>query len=456
MGRELPIRELYCPSHFGNFYEVAMSNEMRSTLEEAKFWGYNRFSDWFDTIDLYNLYDREGNYFNMPEAMWERKFENFAVAADLGYELGLVVTPNHVFSDQVTPGTMAETGGRYFGQLVCPARTGVTELILENYRKLFKDFAARGLTLSSIAAGAYDYGGCACEECAPWIVTFGKLAKAIVELGKEIFGNQLKADLWAWWWTDEDHENFSDWADREAPGFFSAVSNHILYGEAQYKVRRLPAGAGERSFTHIGYGEKPGLDVYGHYGPTIAPHRLEETYRFLCKRDASGFLAYSEGAFDDVNKAIMGGLASGQFETAHDVLEAYAGRYLGGDAQGWATWLTDMGDVESLDPSRSRKQFDMLARGAKSSERLDMFAEKLAMCEADHTTRNATEWTPDRIRAAEAFLAAKEQLWRGIWRRGLCRHIFRFDWRMPEWYGEYASIVKKNRKDSAEAKLAQA
>lgn len=436
MGTALPVRELYCPSHFGNEYESAMDREMRETLAEARFWGFNRYSDWFDTIDLYDLYARGRTLFNLPEAVWERKFANFAVAADLGFELGLVVTPNHVFSDQVTPATAAVTGGRYFGQLVCPHRPGVTDLVRRNYRNLFAEFAQRGLRLGTISAGAYDYGGCACEACRPWIVSFGKLFLEILAEAEAVFGT-VNADLWAWWWTDEDHEAFAAWADRQAPKRFSALANHILYGESRYKVRRLPAACSERAFTHIGYGEKGGIDVYGHYGPTVAARRLQATYEFLAGRGASGFLAYSEGTFDEVNKAIMAGLASAQYASASDVLEAYAERHFGGDARGWADWLTAMGDVETLDPLPARRDFDLLARQARPSERLQSWAQKLAMREADAAVRQQPAWDTARLAAAEAFWAAKERLWRGLWRRGLCRHIFRFDWKVPAWHAEY-------------------
>lgn len=68
MNNILPVRELYCPSHFGNIYEVALNNEMGKILSETKSWGFNRFSDWFDTIDLYDVYHKKHAHFNLPEA----------------------------------------------------------------------------------------------------------------------------------------------------------------------------------------------------------------------------------------------------------------------------------------------------------------------------------------------------------------------------------------------------
>ena len=335
MSESLTVRELYCPSHFGNTYEVVQEDEMRELLSDARDWGFNRFSDWFDTIDLYDVYGAGHQHFNLPEAMWARKFENFTIAADLGFELGLVITPNHVFANQVTPENAAVKGDLVFGQLVCPSKAGGTELILANYRNLFQDFAARGLRLRAIAACPYDYGGCACDACRPWIVAFGRLFQAIAKLAGEFFG-PVEANLIGWWWSDADHRDFTAWADREAPGAFHAMIHHLPYGETAYAARPVPRGCRERAFVHIGYGTQAGDgDCYGHYGPVIAPGRVAQTVRNLVAQKAEGFMAYSEGAFDDLNKAVLGGLASGRFSTADEVLAAYAKKHLGGDAAGW-------------------------------------------------------------------------------------------------------------------------
>lgn len=455
MWNALRVRELYCPSHFGNYYEVAMDNEMEALLAEAEYWGFNRYSDWFDTIDLRNLYESTHGLYNLPEAVWDRKFAHFISASRMGFDLGLVITPNHVFMDQVTRENEAEKTRHIFGQLVCPSKPGVVDMILENYRNLFRDFEARGLNLTAISAGAYDYGGCNCENCRPWMVTFGTLVKQIVTLARDFF-EDVEAELWGWWWTDSDHEAFTKWADAEESGFFTALAHHILYGESEYKVRPVPASCRERAFINIGYGEKSGSDVYGHYGPTIAPVRLEKTFRFLVARQADGFLAYSEGMCDEINKAILAGLGSGQYRNADEVLEAYAERHLGGDTKGWAAWLRNMGDVEAVDSERARSRFDRLAAASEKTWRLQALEEKLRMCEAESAVRAGEAWDEARLQAGKAFWDAKERLWRGIWRRGLGRHVFKFDWKAPEWHKEYSEIIAKRQHGVGRTRLDEA
>jgi len=451
----LATRELYCPSHFGNTYEATLTGEMTDLLREAKFWGFNRFSDWFDTIDLYDIYTKKHSLFNMPEAIWERKFSNFKCAGKQGFELGLVVTPNHVFSNQVTPQNEAEKTGHFFGQLVCPSKPGVNEIIINNYRNLFKDFRERGLRLGAISGGAYDYGGCACEKCKPWIVAFGKLFKQIAELAEEFFGS-ISVELWGWWWTDDDHRDFTKWADAEAPGFFNAMAFHLPYGVTDYALRPIPQNCAEKAFVHIAYGEKSNRDSYSHFGANIAPVRLEKTVKYLFSRGAAGFLAYSEGDHDDINKAILGGLSSGQYATADEALKAYAKRHFGGSPAGWSELLHLMGDFETMETAKCRKLFKKLALGASVTWRFQQVEERLKMAEAQQAALAEKDWTLKRIAAAKAFIAAKERLYRNVWRLGLQRHIFRFESRMPDWYDDFIKMDGSKKFESVIDKNEQA
>src|SRR6188472_1481921 len=54
--KTFPIREIYCPAHFGNSYEAMWPREMKSYLAELKWWGFNRYSDWITTTDIRSPY----------------------------------------------------------------------------------------------------------------------------------------------------------------------------------------------------------------------------------------------------------------------------------------------------------------------------------------------------------------------------------------------------------------
>ncbi len=431
----LKVRNMYCPSHFGNSYECASKNEMREILSEAKFWGLNCYSDWFDTIDLYDPYAREKNgisLFNMPEAMWERKFSHYRTAHDLGFELGLAIAPNHVFSDQLTLGKQAVKTENIFGQLLCPSDPVSHEVILKNYKNLFNDFKSHGLNLKSLEANPYDYGGCACEKCSPWITAFAELYKNIFEMAKTFFP-EIKANMICWWVSEEEHEILDGWLAKNASNLLNSKIHYIPYGRTSYDITKYTINEkyGERAFVHVGYGGGRNSDLYGHFGPVAAPKRIEETVKFLETRKAEGFSAYCEGTFEDLNRAILAGLGSGAYSDANSVMKAYAERYFGTNPEGWAHWLAKWENAFEVNVKESRTEFDLLSAGAKRSWRLEQWECKLKMFEFGHVATKSK----DRKAAAD-FWDEKEYLWRKVWGLGLTRHILKFDWRIPPWEQE--------------------
>lgn len=455
MPAPLPVRELYCPAHFGNTWEVAGPYEMREHLTEARHWGINRYSDWFDAQDLYDPYNPANNprnFMNLPEVLWARKFSHFTTAAELGLELGLCITPNHVFTDQLPLARPAVLGDEVFGQLLCPSHPAARGIILRNQENLFRDFAGRGLDLRSISLAPYDYGGCLCEECAPYLVTFGKLCQEIGDLGRSFFPD-LDVNLVGWWWKEEEHRLFAEWADREAPGYFRSLAYHLPYGTTAYdrSQKPLPAGCAARAFAHVSYAEQAGwVDIYGHLGPVLAPERLEQTVEFLRSDGAEGFMAYNEGAHADVNVALLAGLASGRFATATEVLAAYAERHFGGEGAAWAQLLTALGKPYEVDLPWARRELDRLAAAAPPSWRLEQIDGKLRMLEANARVLAEPEWNVVKLAAAEDYWRAKEWLMRRVYGLGLLRTIFVFDrFCLPPWQAEYLQV--KGRAVSSEA-----
>ena len=447
MSARLERRELYAVAHFGSSYEVMWPREMREVLTEARHWGFNSYADWFDTADLKNPRNNPKNEHLTPQVFWERKLGNFRTAAELGFGLSLVITPNHVFTDQLQPDHLADTTNpRYFGQLLCPSNPDARRVILQNYRELFEDIRTVGGKLDSVLFGALDYGGCGCNKCESWILTFAALSAEIHEIARSFFPD-VKARLLGWWWTPEEQQLLSDWAEKNAPGLFDSLAAYIVYGDTAPDAGFVyPDGCAKQAFVHIGYADKKEpKDVYGHWGPVIASERIENTVEALTSGGYTGFTAYSEGVFDDVNKALLAGLSSGKYSSTRDVLEAYAERYFGAvgtDRTAWAEWLAAWGDPFCRDTQAARREFDLLAPKATQSWRLEQFACKLRLFEAHNAVMKRDEWDAERLEAAERFYAEKERLWRGVWRLGLVRHIFHDDFGRPPWRDEWRQITK--------------
>ena len=278
---EPPFCELYATGHFGNWYEVAGVNEMRQVLTEAKYWGFNRYADWFDAIDCVDPFSGDPQY-SLANALWDLKRTHFRTAQSLGLATDLVITPNHVYRDQLKPEWLAKRGPRIQGQLICPHQPGAREAILKNYTNLFADLAKPGVSLSAISAAPYDYGGCACDQCKPWIITFAQLTLDIHKIART-YHPKVELHFIGWWWTAEEHKLFAQWMDKHAPGGSSldgpahslrrdgrgrraatqrlpqgCLCPHRLSGPLQAKGYLCKDGAGCGTQAHRGDGYKPG------------------------------------------------------------------------------------------------------------------------------------------------------------------------------------------------------
>ena len=347
--------------------------EMRQYLAEAKHWGFNRYGDWFDMLDCSDPFKKRlYQDYMLSTDMWKQKKQNFLSAQALGLRCDLIITPNHVYVDQCRPELMAEVrqdplSTKGFGQCICPSKPAARAIILKNYENLFTDLAAVGVRLDSITCAPYDFGGCACKECQPYILTFVKLMREIHALAKHHHPG-VENHMFGWQWSDEEHRLVTDWADREAPGWIKSVYVHIYYGATNIRSVQLPKGCQRRAFVHIGYADLAApRDAYGVFGPVVAATRLQQTVKDLAGSGVTGVMAYSEGVCDDVNKALFAGLASGQFRTADEVLRAYAQRYFAADQQQaaqWAQWLAAWGRPFDVDPQQSAQQLAALKQAS--------------------------------------------------------------------------------------------
>jgi hypothetical protein len=445
-------RCLYAPAHFGNSYEVMGKREMRAMLEEARHWGFNRYGDWFDTVDCADLFSDP--HFNMGKALWQRKKANFLSAQQAGLKCDLCITPNHVFLDQCLPDLRATKGKRIFGQLVCPSKTEARQIILKNYDNLFKDLAGAGVRLSALEACPYDYGGCACEACNPWILTFAKLCKDIHAVAEKHHPG-IEMRFVGWWWAEEEHRLFAEWADAEAPGWAKSIALHIPYGKTDVSGVPLPKGCERHAFVHIGYADQAQpRDIYGHLGPVIAPTRIPETIATLKAHGVTGFMAYSEGIYEDVNKALLAGITSGQYETADHVLEAYAARYLNaqGDAAAqWTAWLKQWARPFDADAVQAGKDLGSLSKDLPTDDwRLQQWALKTEMLCLHGAIMAENEWTPTRIANAEAFWAARERLERRVYGLGPLRHILDKHFAPLPWHKSWLDYAAQHGKELAD------
>ena len=442
--------ELYAPGHFGNSYEAMGEYEMRALIEEAKFWGCRSYGDWFDMLDCANPFRAERQV-GLGRALWNAKKANFRSARDVGLKTDFIFTPNHVYVDQRIPPMLAESGGRVFGQLVCPSQDEAHKLILDNYDRLFKDLAASGVQLDRLASCPYDYGGCNCDKCKPWILTWGRLVREIFEVAQK-YHPDVEMVLVGWWWKPEEHRLLAEWVDREYPGWIKAMYLHIPYGKTSTAEVQLPKDCAKGAFVHIGYADKPNpRDLYGLFGPLIAAERIPKTLRDLQAQGVTCLMAYSEGVCDDVNKAVYAGLASGQYASANDVLKAYAARYFGTDgetSQKWATWLAAWGSPFSRDAAQAQSDLVGLLeatprRDARQVQEWVLKTELFRLNQEIVTMGegNGDDWTPERLQLVDDYWRTREQIHRGLWGLAPQKHIFARQFFSSAWYKSWSRHV---------------
>ncbi|MBN2292380.1 MAG: hypothetical protein JXM70_08145 [Pirellulales bacterium] len=440
------VVELYAPGHFGNSYECMGQYEMLDMLKEARFWGCTRYGDWFDMLDCSDPF-RKDDHWGLSRALWWAKKLNFRSAVKVGLETEFLLTPNHTYVDRLQPAYLSEDGhrrGQYmFGQLICPSKPEARKLIQQDYDRLFADIARSGVRLRSMSSYPYDYGGCGCNECHPWIISWGKLCYEIYEAAIKHHPD-IEMTVVGWCWKPEEHKIFAEWADKHHPGWIKAMYLHIPYGKTTVADVPLPKGCAKGAFVHIGYGELANpRDVYGHYGPTVAPARLQKTLQDLKKQGVSHLMAYSEGQSDDLNKAIFAGLGSGKFKTSDEVITAYAKRYFGTDnatSARWAKWLSGWGAPFQRDTIKAKTELEKLLAKTpnRDSPRVREWVLKTELFDINRKIGSGDKWTPERLELAEQYWQTREKIHRGIWGLGPQRHIFARKFLSPPWYRSWA------------------
>jgi hypothetical protein len=441
-----PIREIYCPAHFGNSYEAMWPGEMKDYLTELKWWGFNRYADWLTTTDVRNPFVSDATW-DLATEQLDRKKKAFLAAQELGLGLNLIVTPNHVYLDQLRPEIAATKSSKIFGQLVCPSTADGRKVILNNADNWFRTLAETGIRLSAFTSFAYDYGGCACSKCNPWILTFARLQKEVHAVAKKYHPN-IEPWFCSWWWTPEEHALVNDWANKDAPGWLKGMTLHLEYEQTRFKDVSVPKGCQKIAFVHNSYADtKKFNDIYAKWGPTVAPHRIPKTLHDTRVQGAAGFQAYTEGVFDDTNKALLGGISSGKFHEAIDVLQAYARRYFAADestAKQWADWLQAWGNRKTVKLPAAAEEFETLARSAPAGWRLEQWRSKTKLETIDRAIGlpKPNEWTKEKLQLVDSFWAEQEHLLRDVYKLGPLRHVFARKFVPPEWYASWQKATK--------------
>ncbi len=210
---------------------------------------------------------------------------------------------------------------------VCPAKPGGMEFLLTRQKRSLAKMKERGLDIKFFTHFPYDEGGCGCANCRPWgcngyikmCETFHPLNHAAFPNAKEImstwfFEEKEFAGLWEYLKTH-------DWIDYlEIDDFGSDYPQYPLDHPIPNNHTKII------TFPEISmWGRIP----WGGFGAVAYPKMLERIFR-KCEKAVDGFRYYSEGLFEDINKAVVTGLYIDPSTTSSDILARYAAYHFPG------------------------------------------------------------------------------------------------------------------------------
>ena len=312
------LRGMYFATHFHNWYCEAPEEETVRYMEDLALWGVNAVMVIFPMINLSGWDDPQAE----PAMAMVRRYAKTAHALGLQFVTGLGNTlftgaPRHIRATPLPDPTHRRGNS---GHPICPSIPEGHAYIMDNTRMFFEKLSDTGLDIMCV--WPYDEGGCACEKCAPWGSNgYLKLSRDQAALGRSIFPG-MKTILSTWMFDtppEGEWQGLSDAMDKDG-----AWLDYIL-ADAHEDYPRYPLDTGVP-------GKKPllnfpeismwGNSPWGGVGANPLPARFQRLWDQV-KQVVEGGLPYSEGIYEDMNKAVVLQFYWDRDRTARETLEEY-------------------------------------------------------------------------------------------------------------------------------------
>ena len=316
------LRMMYFARHFHNWYHHATAEMLTEYIDDLVLSGHNAFT----FVYAYPT-------FNRADATAE-ELKRFADASKKAYDrvhaldCGVRVSggsnqapKNTPEKFRGTPNSDPKRGNAGFN--VCPAKPGAWEYLLD-YRKLqLKEL--EGVKADYVGYWPFDEGGCECETCKPWGGNgYLKLIERYAPVNEAAFPG-AKTIVSTWTFHDDDWAGLYKWLETYDGVDYILADSHTDF--PKYPLEHpVPKNIPIVTFPEISMW---GRDFWGAYGATMMPRRFERLFR-QAERVSGGFVTYSEGRYEDVNKEIVVGLYVDPSASPDNLLRSYAAFYLPG------------------------------------------------------------------------------------------------------------------------------
>ncbi|MCF7817386.1 MAG: hypothetical protein K9M54_05845 [Kiritimatiellales bacterium] len=318
---EKPLRGMYWATHYKNTYDVGDITDMKEYIEDTGLLGYNTFFLWYDMSHYRSFEDP------LSTAFLDRIVQYLHTAQSIGMRVGLAIAVNHSYYD-FAPEKLRATAGHGGNKPqavhglfhVCPSTPGGMELILNLQHRYYQHLKDNGISISTVLLWGIDDGGCSCDQCKPWDSNgYLKCAEQDAVLVREIFGAGCKTSLSNW--GIDFAAAYRTWA--ETPPHWLDYVMYTGTPSAEMNDKKLPPNVQPINFPDICNGMRETVWApRGGYGANPVPGIIQNQRAARWASQAGG-APYSEGIWEDVNKALVAGLYWDSHADVFDVLKEY-------------------------------------------------------------------------------------------------------------------------------------
>ena len=312
------LRGVYFASHFHNWYHQASSAEISRYMEDLALWGVNAVMVIFPMINLQDWDDPEAK----PALEMVRRYARTAKELGLQFATGLnntmfVGAPKEIRATRLPDPTRRRGNS---GHPICPSNPEGRAYLMANGRRLFEQLS--DVSLDIVVFWPYDEGGCACERCRPWGCNgYLRLSRDFALLGRSYFP-KLKTVLSTWMFDTPPEGEWQGLAEALAED--AGWVDYIL-ADSHEDFPRYPLDVGVPgrlpllNFPEISmWGNWP----WGGFGANPLPSRFQRLWDQV-KQLVKGGFPYSEGIYEDINKAVIAQFYWNPSHTAQNTVREY-------------------------------------------------------------------------------------------------------------------------------------
>lgn len=338
-------RGVYFATHFDVCYVHWSRDQWRRCLEELASWGMNLFWAGYDLRDYHPPWERGWRKKRPEEArMWDVITNAYETARDLGMRTALILCPNMGFRGQADDRTRAKPMARFTGDVarteLCPSTVRGRKVLLDSHERYFSMVPP----FEYLLYWPLDAGGCGCDACTPWV------GKAYLELCRDSARIARKINKGVRIYVSDTYAEPLDhamllaalrgremkWLDGIVDAWDRWTEPFPCYSPARAKrqlasmTRRVPGSFELGIFPDLSmtFARRPNgrnTTDWGLTGANPLPERFCSIVRNA--RRATVMMPYSEGIFEDINKATILRSAWDPRTTAETACREYAAAY---------------------------------------------------------------------------------------------------------------------------------